>query len=216
MLILFAGEKGGSGKSTLAVQTGIERVRRGHTAVILDGDPQATAKNWIKRRTIEPQINCLEMNTKQFYSEIPSLIDEYEDIIIDIAGRDSEEMRRALGFVDVAVFPVRPTMNDLETAPKMDELVGQFLGVTNHIRKAFFVLSQASPNPFRKATNKDALDYLVECENIETSSVVICNRSAYEKASLEGVSVSELRPAATKAEKEIDKLYNEIFSDDAK
>ena len=214
MLILFAGEKGGSGKSTLAVQTGIERVRRGHSAIIIDGDPQATARNWINRRTIEPQISCIQMKARDFHKKIPELLDEYEDIIIDIAGRDSEEMRRALGFVDVVIFPVRPTMNDLETAEKMDELVGSFLNVTNHIKNAFFVLSQASPNPFRSSTNKDALGYLVECENITTSQVVICSRSAYEKASIEGVAVSELKPAAGKAKKELDQLYKEIFGNE--
>lgn len=214
MLILFAGEKGGSGKSTLAVQIGIERVRQGHAAIIIDGDPQATARNWISRRSIEPQVSCIEMRAQDFNKNIPELLEDYEDIIIDIAGRDSEEMRRALGFVDVVIFPVRPTMNDLETAEKMDELVGSFLSVTNHLKKAFFVLSQASPNPFRSSTNKDALGYLVACENIATSEVVVCSRSAYEKASIEGVAVSELKPAASKAKKELDQLYKEIFSDE--
>lgn len=216
MIILFSGEKGGSGKSTLAVQIGIERVKHGHPALIIDSDPQATAKNWINRRTIQPLINCIEMKARDFYRRIPELLDEYEDIIIDIAGRDSEEMRCALGFVDIVVFPVRPTMNDLETAQRVDELVGQILTVTNHIKKAFFVLSQAPPNPFRTSTNKDAIDYLTECENIATSPVVICSRSAYERASIEGVSVSELNPTATKAKKELSQLYKEIFSDDSK
>jgi hypothetical protein len=44
--------------------------------------------------------------------------------------------------------------------------------------------------------------------------VVICSRSAYEKASIEGVAVSELKPAAGKAKKELDQLYKEIFSDE--
>jgi chromosome partitioning protein len=215
MLILFAGEKGGSGKSSLAVQIGILRVLRGGSAVIIDSDPQATANNWINRRTVEPKINCLQMNGSDFYNQLPALVDEYDDIIIDIAGRDSEEMRRALGFVDVVVFPVRPTINDLETAPKMDKLVGQFLNVS-HIKKAFFVLSQASTNVYRKATNQDAINYLKACDNIETTQTIIFSRSAYEKASLQGLAVDELRPSATKAKEEINKLYNDIFDHDCK
>ncbi len=225
MLILFAGEKGGTGKSTLAVQIGILRVTRGYSAVVVDGDPQATAKNWLNRRAVNqqnsfkglyPQISCIGMEGGDFYNQLPALVDEYDDIIIDIAGRDSEEMRRALGFVDVVVFPVRPTINDLETAPKMDKLVGQFLTVKSHIKKAFFVLSQASPNVFREATNQDAIDYLKACEHITTSSTIIFSRSAYEKASLQGLAVHELRPSATKAKEEINKLYNDIFDHDCK
>lgn len=212
MIILFAGEKGGSGKSTLAVQIGIMRVQRQHSAVIVDADPQGTAKNWINRRAVSPKINCLEMEAENFYNQLPTLLDEYEDIIIDIAGRDSVEMRRALGFVDIVVFPVRPTMNDLETASKMDALVGQFSGT--HIKKAFFILSQASPNFHRTTNNQDAIDYLNLCKHIATSSTVICSRAAYEKASIAGVAVGELKPAAVKAQEEINKLYTEIFNND--
>ncbi len=153
------------------------------------------------------------MQSSDFHQEIAKLVDNYDDIIIDIAGRDSEEMRVALGFVDTVIFPIRPTMNDLETSGKMDALIGRFLEQETYLKKSLFVLSQASPNPFRKSTTRDAQDYLSECGNIDVSQAVISLRAAYEKASIEGASISELSPKDHKAIKEFTQLYNEIFND---
>ena len=216
MLILLAGEKGGSGKSTIAVLLGIERAKRGHAVVVVDGDPQGTAKNWLERRKksgLEPVVPCEMMVAKDFHAKMPKLVDKYEDIIIDIAGRDSEEMRSALGFVDLVLFPVRPTMNDLETAEKMDQLVGRYLEVASHLKRALFVISQASPNPFRVSTNNEAKEFLAECGNIEICETMICSRAAYERASIEGASVSEIEQKDRKANEETINLYNDIFND---
>ena len=214
MLILIAGEKGGSWKSTIAVQLGIERTRKGVSTLVIDGDTQGTAHNWLSRRAAsghEPIVPCEEIRTGEFHVKMPNLVDQYEDIIIDIAGRDSAEMREALGFVDIAIFPVRPTMNDLETASRMDMLVGKYLKISEHLKRAVFVLSQASPNPFRSYTNRDAISYLSDCENIETLKSIICSRAAYERASIEGAAVTELTPAVRMAAKEFTNFYKEIF-----
>lgn len=215
MIILFAGEKGGSGKSTLAVHIAIERALKEGSVVLIDADPQGTATNWITRREqygVEPKIHCAAMRSADFTEKLPALAEQYDDIIIDVAGRDSREMRSALSFSDVAVFPLRPTLNDLETAANIDTLVSEFQGDDFYLQKAFFVLSQASTNIFRSGTNQDAIDYLSDYGNIDLCSVSIGMRSSFEKASIEGCSVSELAPPDGKARKEVDGLYNAIFS----
>jgi len=215
MLILIAGEKGGSGKSTIAVQLGIERAKAGKSVLVVDGDPQATASNWLKRRKnsgLKPPVPYQKMQADDFNKELQKLVDKYDDIIIDIAGRDSEEMRQALMFVDIVLFPLRPTKNDLETAGNMDALIGRFLEKKTYLQKALFVISQSSPNPFRKSTTLEAKDYLSECGNIDVCESVVCLRASHERASIEGASVSELSPPDRKAKNEFLGFYKEIFN----
>ncbi len=222
MIVLFAGEKGGAGKSTLAVLTAIERARAGRRVVLVDADTQATATKWLARRQrekITPQVPTMQLFERgrgvadDLESAMATLVKDFEDIVIDTGGRDSAEMRRALAFAQVAVFPLRPTMNDLDTAHPMDAVTGRIMAKANPNLRTFFTVTQAPSNPFRGSVTGDAKDFLSDCGNIVTGATVIYSRAAYERATIEGRSVSELDPPDNKAAREIADFLTEVFHD---
>ena len=51
------------------------------------------------------------------------LADRYDEIVIDAGGRDSMELRYALGVCDRAYILVQPFQFDIWTLRQMDELV---------------------------------------------------------------------------------------------
>ena len=215
MLVLIAGEKGGSGKSTLAIQLAIYAAAQGQKVLLVDGDPQATSINWIRRRkrfSDLPMPDTVAMRAPDFRHHLGDLVDRYEHVFIDIAGRDNDEMRTALSFVDLALFPLRPTQLDLETAPGMNALVGEFRHINSYLRKALFIVSQASPNPNRSTTLYEAQEFLMGFEHIELADNFLCLRSAYEHASRDGLAVYEVRPADKQAAEEFYAVYDEVMA----
>lgn len=215
MIIAVLGQKGGAGKSTIATQLAASVSQDSKRVLLIDGDEQGTASKWISRRPANAKgekIALEQLGSNEFYDRLGQVVDQYDDIIIDVAGRDSEEMRTALSFVDVALFPLRPTINDLETAGAMDSLVSQYWDENKHLKKAMFVLSQSPANPMRGQTGADARDYLSDYGNIETAKNAICSRVAYENAAINGVGVAELNPKDRKAVEEIEALKEEIYN----
>lgn len=222
VIILLAGEKGGPGKTTLAVNIAIERARgHGKPVCLVDCDVQASATKWLQRRARSAQAPAVIGHQlfergagaeDDLETHLPGLLPHYHDIVIDVGGRDSVEMRRALGFADIAVFPIRPTRTDLDTTAPMNELVGRILSDINPGLRAWFVLSQASPNPFRRQVIEDAADFLSDYGNVETAQSVIHSRAAYENAPIDGLAVTELVPPDRKASEELRQLLKELTS----
>ena len=215
MLVLIGGQKGGSGKSTLAVQLALIAAANKARVLLIDGDPQGTALNWItRRRGLKnlPMPDTEAMRAPDFSSRLPGLVGKYDHTIIDIAGRDSDEMRTALGFVDVVLFPLRPTMNDLETSSAMNMLVGEYRDKKLPLSRAMFVLSQVSPSPTRRTILYEAIAFLEGFAYVGLADSFLCMRSAYERASIEGLAVPELRPKDRHATEEVMSLYEEVLA----
>jgi len=70
-----------------------------------------------------PRISCVQKFGKGLSSQILDLADRYDEVIIDAGGRDSMELRYALGVADKAFIPVQPFQFDIWTMRQMDGLV---------------------------------------------------------------------------------------------
>ena len=210
MIVLVGGEKGGSGKSTIAVNLAIEAMIQGAKTLLVDCDVQATAKKWIDRRgdLDAPAVACMSAETMP--EKLANIVDQYDVVIIDVAGRDSEELRLPLVFVDIAIFPVRPTILDIETGETIDNLFAKYKEIMKRLDKALFVISQAPATAKRSSVIEEARQNLKSYKNLNIANTVIYQRTAYEKAAATGLCVSEIRPADKKASQEILELLKEI------
>jgi len=215
LLILIGGQKGGSGKTTIAAQLGLEAQRRGYKVLLIDTDNQGSLINWMHRREQNKLIapDCTLMSSSEFYSVLANMVGDYDHTIIDVAGRDSDELRAALGFSNVAIFPVRPNQMDLDTADFLDGMIEEYKPSFKFLKNCYFILSQVMPNPPNSKTAKNAKEFLNEFENISLLDTVIHHRSVYEKASIDGSAIFELKPSDKKANMEISGLFEEVFGE---
>lgn len=214
MIILIGGEKGGPGKTTIATNLAAMRTKKSKDLLLIDTDKQPTASYWCSLREdheVEPRVASIQKFDKAVRTETLELITKYEDIIIDAGGRDSPELRSALLVADKAIFPLRPSQFDLWTLGRMNTLV-ETAQEFNEKLKAFIVINQASPNPAVKEV-EEARELIQEFANLQLLKTNLCERIAYRRAAIQGMSVTEYKPEDNKAIEEMVNLYEEIFNE---
>lgn len=209
MIVLVGAEKGGVGKSTLASNLAVHLAHHEVDVVLVDTDGQATCARFIERRDeagIHPPVPCVQ-RTGDVASTLRDLARRYQVIVVDAGGRDSRELRTALGVANLLLTPIRASQADLETLPKVNEIVGLARGLNPEL-KAAAVLSMAPSNPVIREV-EDARELLAEFDQLELADTVIRDRKVYRDALLGGHGVVELDNSQARAE--IQLLAQEFF-----
>lgn len=209
MIVLVAAEKGGVGKSTIASNLAIHLAHSGIDVVLLDTDAQATCARFVERRdeaAIQPHVPCVQ-RTGEVSATLRDLAQRYEVVIVDAGGRDSREMRSAMVVANLLLTPVRASQADLETRPKVNELISLARGLNPEL-KASAVLSMAPSNPVIREV-EEARELLAEFDQLKLADTVIRERKVYRDALLGGKGVVELDNATARAE--IQLLVDEFF-----
>ena len=127
MIVLIGSQKGGCGKSTTAVNICAELAQCGKDVVLVDADRQATSANWAMDRLSNeslPKVHCVQ-KYENIRDTLLDLADRYEFVVVDAAGRDSRELRTGMTAADKLVVPFRPSQPDLDTLPRMREIIVQ-------------------------------------------------------------------------------------------
>ncbi|ROT93338.1 ATPase [Altererythrobacter sp. FM1] len=139
-VITFANEKGGVGKTTMAFQAGVALASRGLRVLAVDLDARQRSLS----RTLEarhatahclnaklPAIQSIRIDnnsTAMLQQEIARLGSEIDVVIIDVAGRDCPQARRAIALADTLVTPISASHYDLDA-------LGHFDPVTHELRE---------------------------------------------------------------------------------
>lgn len=214
MIIAIGNTKGGVGKTTLAVQLAVTRALAGREVWLVDGDRQGTAAAAIAARgeaNRQPGIACAQ------YPEGPALRaqvqqqrQKWDDIVIDVGGRDSTALRAALILADVLVVPFAPRSYDVWALEDMAALVEEARSVRDGLH-AFAVMNLADPGE-HSADNADAAAAVAEVTQFQYLPTPIRRRKAFSNAGGAGLSVAELSPRDPKAIAEIDALVSYLFN----
>jgi chromosome partitioning protein len=105
--------KGGSGKTTVATHLALAAYRRGVDVLVVDVDPQHSAKDVLSSRE-EPGPDCVVSTGPQLLSAKFAAVGlKKELMIIDTPAALVEEVGEALVLADYAVMVVRPTLLDI-------------------------------------------------------------------------------------------------------
>jgi len=212
-IVLIGGEKGGTGKTTLATNIAAMLALQGKDVLLLDTDRQGTSSFWatVREETeIEPRIACVQKFGKGLASQVRDLAERYDEIIIDAGGRDSIELRYALGVCDRAYIPVQPFQFDIWTLRQMDDLV-EMAQTLNENLQAFIVLNRVSTNPAVRE-DKETQDFFREedFQHLSLLEAVLRDRIAFRKSARDGLSVVELKQDK-KAIQEMNQLFEEVY-----
>lgn len=199
MIILVGNQKGGCGKSTTAVNLSALLAQLRIDVLLVDADRQSTATNWVTDRgdTGLPIVNSVQKYDNIHHSLL-DLAQRYQAVVVDAAGRDSRELRTGMIAADILLMPFRPSQPDLDTLPKMQELLTHARDL-NQSLQPFALLTMAPTNPVINEIeqSKSVFGDFPEISLLET---IIFERKVYRDGMSEGRGVVEMNNSKAAAE----------------
>ena len=209
MIIAQTNSKGGVGKSTLAVHLVVWLKEQGRTVALVDADVQGSSSVWL--REAEPQVEVFRLQTPDdVLDQIPRMLTQFDDIVIDGPAGLSEVTRAILLLADLACLPCGPSVLDLRAANDAIRVVRQ----VRQIRQG--------PPAVILVPNKLQVRYRLSMEFLETarsleipSTSGLHLRQAYADAAGQGTVVWRLNTrSGREATEEIQTLFREMSTYD--
>lgn len=200
MIILIAHQKGGVGKSTLAVNLAAEAQTHSPDVLIVEADPTVrTAHNWTKTREDAggKQITTVHLEGN-IHAQLRDLGDRYDYVLVDVAGKDSREMRTAMTAADVMVAPMQPSQPDMDAAHFLVLTIEQARDFNPDL-SVLAVLSRVPTNNFSREAAQ-AAEYLEDYPELPLAETRIHERVVYRTAMEKGLGVVEMKDGKAKAE----------------
>lgn len=211
MIVTVGNTKGGVGKTTLALNLAVARARAGKDVWLVDGDRQATITTALAIRAESGQLPAIA--TAQYFdgptlrTQIGLQGKKFDDVVIDVGGRDSSALRAALGLSDILLIPFQPRSIDVWALVDISALVEEIRSLGKELA-VYAVLNQAD---IQGTDNKDAAAALADFPGITLLDTPIRRRKSLANAAGEGRAVIEHMPADQKAIAEVEALVAAVF-----
>ncbi|NET06306.1 MAG: AAA family ATPase [Merismopedia sp. SIO2A8] len=77
MIISVQSQKGGTGKTTLAVHISHALASRGDLVLLVDSDPQGSARDWAAAREEQPLFAVVGLDRPTIHRDLPSIAKNY-------------------------------------------------------------------------------------------------------------------------------------------
>lgn len=217
MIITYASHKGGCGKTTGAVNHVAWLLSQEKSVGLIDTDPNKHASKWAERRLenhpgLNPNVATLEAVavTGDIKRVIQSMHNEYDFVVIDSAGVESNAGAMAIGLADLVMTPFIPSWMDLETATAVDTQIFQLKAKANPNLIACAYLSAVSTNSMtdERLMANQALKNILESTHVLNGYTK--SRKAYRDSFSEGKGVVDWNDSKAKAEFQM--LMQEVHS----
>jgi len=180
--------------------------------LLIDGDEQQTLSYWYQSRAEGGDVTGLDQRQllgAGLRTNLPALAAQYDEVVIDVAGRDSTTQRAALTIADVYLVPFVPRPPDLWTFDLVRELIAKAQQVNPALRAYLFV-TRADSQSLKSEGSGLVLDTLDAIGNARRLAASLGNRVAFANAFNGGLSVLESKPVDSKARAEVVALFTEL------
>ncbi len=205
MIVSVLNQKGGCGKTTLAIHLSHAFALRGQRVLLVDADPQGSARDWAAARQAAPLFSIVAIDRPVIHKELPAIAKDYDLIAIDGPPRVTDLARSAIIAADVVAIPIQPSPYDVWAAAAIVDLVREAL-VFKATLKSVFVINRKIVNTAIGRDVEEALSgYAVPVLRSH-----ICQRVSFAESAASGQTVLELDPKG-QASQEIQALTDELW-----
>jgi chromosome partitioning protein len=212
MIFVSGGIKGGVGKTTLATNIAILLAARGKDVLLVDADDQETASDFtmVRNETLADHggaaYTAVKLHGVAIRTDTLRLATKYDNVVIDVGGRDTAGQRAALSIADIYAIPFLPASFDVWTLDKVAQLIQEARPFNEKLRTICF-LNRADA---RGQDNEEAVAIARDIEGLTYIDAPLGNRKAFRAAASQGLSVSELKPPDLKAVAEMTALFEQL------
>lgn len=211
MIVTVGNTKGGVGKTTLALNLAIGRALAGRDVWFIDGDRQGTGQIALTIRAengITPALAVAQYSDgATLRQQVKQTAGKFDDVVIDVGGRDSTALRSALAITDVLIVPFAPRSMDVWALADISHLLEEARAVRGDF-PAFAVLNNADASG---SDNTEAIEALADYPALKYIDSPIRRRKSIATSAGKGLSVLEFTPKDAKASEEMQTLINMIF-----
>ncbi len=194
MIFAFTGQKGGSSKTTTAVCLAVELQERGAKVLLVDGDPQLSARVWADTASragkAAPVTVALSAAGMVDPSQLPRLAEDYAHVVIDCPPAFVDVQRAALMVADVAIVPAGQGPTDAWALTATALLVKQAQSIRPALRGAV-LLSRVQTNT---VLGREARAVL-EQAGLPVMKTAVPARIAFMEALAAGMGITTYAPA---------------------
>jgi chromosome partitioning protein len=212
VILAVANTKGGVGKTTIAFLLALARARAGCEVWLVDADPQGSASTAATVRADAgrtPVLACSGYaDARALGIQVRRQAAKYDEVIIDVGGRDTEALRVVLLLADVVLIPVQPRGLDVWALGAITGLVEGARATRDGLR-AIAVINLADPGT--SGDNADAVAALADFPALERIDAQLVRRKAFANAAAHGMAIDELSPSDPKAVQELEALVRHVF-----
>lgn len=202
-VIAVLNQKGGSGKTTIAINLAHALQRQKKKVLIVDADPQGTARDWSESRTagLCPVVG---LDRESLARDLPAITESYDWVVIDGPPQLAGISAAAVKVADAVLIPVQPSPYDIWSCADLVDILDARRTVTDGLPHAAFVVSRSITNTKLSNQVSEALeDYGLPVLNARTTQ-----RVAYPTTAAVGGTVFD-EPTG-QAAREIEEIREEV------
>lgn len=198
-VISFLNEKGGTGKSTTAINFATALHRQGRKTVLLDADPQATARDWRESATADadvPPVLAADRPTT-LTAALAGLNADY--VVIDAPAKAEAMSAAVIGKTDIALIVMQPSAADIWASAAIVRMINSKRALGGQIDAAFLVnRATAGRNLTTEILSGEWNEY-----GIDQLTNYVSDRESFKRALADGTTVFDGADSQAKAEIEL-------------
>jgi chromosome partitioning protein len=205
MILAVLNQKGGVGKTTLTLHVAAGLALQGARVLVVDADPQGSARDWAAARTVPPLFPVVGLDRPTLHRDVPTLAVDYDHVVIDGPPRTTEVTRSALLAADLVLIPVQPSPYDVWACAQLVTLLNK-ASVFKEKQESVFVISRKIVNT---AIGRDVGETLAAYA-LPVLQTAIAQRVAFAEAAATGRTVLETDPHGLAA-REVRHVIQEVL-----